>query len=550
MKISRLTLLASAILPLAAMGQSAVDGLQMNRNDLRGTARFMSMGGAFTALGGDLSTLTQNPGGIGIYRSNEVGVTMDIDIMSSKSETQGYKMTNDMTKVYCPNFGYIGTWRTGNEILPFFNWGVSYGRARSLDRRYQGYVDQLGGSLTNHMATYLTGQGFTSAELSSGSTAHNPYDYDYSWLGVLLFNGGEINPISNRPTNNMYQGLYTPGCSSANASYFVEEKGYIDEYSINFGGNFINQIYWGLGIGITDIDFKQWTTYGEGIDNGMMPYDDGTAMKVANGNGAFALDSYKHIWGNGVNVKFGMIFKPINEFRIGFAIHTPTWYSLTETTYGSVDGSFEAQTSGPLGATQQHPYKFSTYTNNGYDSWVDWEYRTPWRLMLGAAGVIGQKAIISLDYEYNPYNQMHFQSNNGVDFALQNEDAKNYFQATNTLRLGLEYRVTPSFSLRAGYSYVSSPVKGESKVNELNHSDLSMATGGAYDYNTDASFTLDNDTNYITCGLGYRYQMFYVDAAYVYRHTSSTYYPWTDSKETSKLTFNDHNIVLSCGLKF
>ena len=174
MKISRLTLLASAILPLAAMGQSAVDGLQMNRNDLRGTARFMSMGGAFTALGGDLSTLTQNPGGIGIYRSNEVGVTMDIDIMSSKSETQGYKMSNDMTKVYCPNFGYIGTWRTGNEVMPFFNWGVSYGRARSLDRRYQGYVDQLSGSLTNHMATYLTGQGFTSDELSSGSPAHNP----------------------------------------------------------------------------------------------------------------------------------------------------------------------------------------------------------------------------------------------------------------------------------------------------------------------------------------------------------------------------------------
>lgn len=550
MKISRLTLLASAILPLAAMGQSAVDGLQMNRNDLRGTARFMSMGGAFTALGGDLSTLTQNPGGIGIYRSNEVGVTMDIDIMSSKSETQGYKMSNDMTKVYCPNFGYIGTWRTGNEVMPFFNWGVSYGRARSLDRRYQGYVDQLSGSLTNHMATYLTGQGFTSEELSSGSAAHNPYDYDYSWLGVLLFNGGEINPISNRPTNNMYQGLYTPGSSSANASYFVEEKGYIDEYSINFGGNFINQFYWGLGIGITDIDFKQWTTYGEGIDNGMMPYDDGNSMKVANGNGAFALDSYKHIWGNGVNVKFGMIFKPINEFRIGFAVHTPTWYSLTESTYGSVDGSFEAQTTGPLGAVQKHPYKFSTYTNNGYDSWVDWEYRTPWRLMLGLAGVIGQKAIVSLDYEYNPYNQMHFQSNNGIDYTLQNEDAKNYFQASNTLRLGLEYRVTPSFSLRAGYSYVSSPVKGESKINELNHSDLSMATGGAYDYNTDASFTLDNATNYITCGLGYRYQMFYVDAAYVYRHTSSTYYPWTDSKETSKLTFNDHNIVLSCGLKF
>ena len=117
MKYTGLILSALAIsVPFAASAQTAVEALEFTQSDMKGTARFMSMGGAFTALGGDLSTLTQNPGGIGIYRSNEVGVTMDIDIMSSKSETQGYKMTNDMTKVYCPNFGYIGTWRTGNEI--------------------------------------------------------------------------------------------------------------------------------------------------------------------------------------------------------------------------------------------------------------------------------------------------------------------------------------------------------------------------------------------------------------------------------------------------
>ena len=31
----------------------------------------MSMGGAFTALGGDISTLSQNPAGIGVFRSSE-----------------------------------------------------------------------------------------------------------------------------------------------------------------------------------------------------------------------------------------------------------------------------------------------------------------------------------------------------------------------------------------------------------------------------------------------------------------------------------------------
>ena len=66
-----------AILPLTLSAQSPVDAYNLSQTELRGTARFMSMGGAFTALGGDLSTLNQNPAGIGIYRSSEVGLTLD-----------------------------------------------------------------------------------------------------------------------------------------------------------------------------------------------------------------------------------------------------------------------------------------------------------------------------------------------------------------------------------------------------------------------------------------------------------------------------------------
>ena len=55
-------------LPLMINAQEAFDVLQMSQNDLRGTSRFQSMAGAFGALGGDLSTMTQNPAGIGVYR--------------------------------------------------------------------------------------------------------------------------------------------------------------------------------------------------------------------------------------------------------------------------------------------------------------------------------------------------------------------------------------------------------------------------------------------------------------------------------------------------
>ena len=84
---------AIAALPLCLMAQTAMDAYQMSRYDLRGTARYMSMAGAFGALGGDLSTLNQNPGGIGVYRKSDVGITLDIDMQNSKSITplQTYK---------------------------------------------------------------------------------------------------------------------------------------------------------------------------------------------------------------------------------------------------------------------------------------------------------------------------------------------------------------------------------------------------------------------------------------------------------------------------
>ena len=55
-----------AAVPAVAAAQSPVQADALYQTELRGTARFMGMGGAFTALGGDLSTLGQNPAGIGV----------------------------------------------------------------------------------------------------------------------------------------------------------------------------------------------------------------------------------------------------------------------------------------------------------------------------------------------------------------------------------------------------------------------------------------------------------------------------------------------------
>ena len=39
---------------------------------------------------------------------------------------------------------------------------------------------------------------------------------------------------------------------------------------------------------------------------------------------------------------------------------------------------------------------------------------------------------------------------------------------------------------------------------------------------TSRIYRFDNDTNYITCGLGYRHKGFYIDLAYVYKQMTSS----------------------------
>lgn len=536
---------AASVVPLLAMSQTAVDAYQLSRYDLRGTARFMSMGGAFGALGGDLSTMNQNPGGIGVYRKSEVGFTLDINMQSTNTLSTIASVKDNQTKAQVNNVGYIGSAYTGSDLMPFFNWGFSYGRTTSFNRRYKGSVD-MNNSLSNYIAGYTTKEGWNSDYLTNDES--NYWDRDHApWMSILAYNSFMINPVSG---TNQYNGLWGNGTYGV-SDFDVEEKGFIDEYEINLGGNFANTVYWGIGIGINDIEYQRSVYYEEYLQNAKIPVvgSDGqivsgppTTTTDDKGNlqdVGFGLDSYKHISGTGFNFKAGVIFKPINELRLGLAVHTPTYYNLTESSKAIVDYGY-GYTDRPLtpGYVQTPVYV------------TDWKLRTPWRLIASAATVIGAKAIISADYEYRPYQSMTVKDGYGDNYTDVCNDVKDYYKAANILRLGAEYRVSDNFSVRAGYAFESTPT-GKEVMNQ----ELMVYTSNPDDTGTMPSYTLDNQTQYITCGVGYHYKSFYADAAYVHKSRKSEFSPYTPNEYTAnpytaEVKSNDNNIVLSIGFKF
>ena len=526
-KISIIALLLGAT-SLMAGAQATFDVLKMSQIQLSGTSRYMSMAGAYGAVGGDVSAVSQNPGGIGIYRSSDIGVTMNLTFHSTNTPGTGYEKLND-TKFAFNNIGYVGSMKIDSDFFKYFNWGFSYNRINSFQRRYHGGYN-ITNSLTNKIAADLNRDNWVASDISVNNYDGNIYyESNAPWLGILAYQSYLLNESS----DGTLRGLAING-TTGTANFFVDETGHTDEYNITLGGNFKNTVFWGLNFGITDLKFDSYQYYGEDLDNAEIYdyyYDDG---RTATGYAGYDFQSFQETRGTGYNFKMGVIVKPINELRIGAAFHTPTYYDMKD--LYKVQSGFDLLANGDT-------EKYQGNTETGVEGYYD-EYRytikTPWRFIGSLAVVPTSKGLISFDYEYVGANTMRCGDEGGYNYDDTEYKIKDQLQASHILRVGGEYRVTPNFSLRAGYSYQTSPVKDN--VKEVANDDVDVVSSNyAYQY--------DKSNQYITAGLGYRYKHFYLDAAYVHQTRSSQYhaYPGEIGEEVKD---NNNKVALTLGFRF
>lgn len=531
-KIFGLVLLAT---PIITNAQAAFDVLQMSQQDLNGTARSMSMAGAFGALGGDLSTLGQNPAGIGVYRSSDVGITMSLNFNSSKSDSHN---TCNETEFNVPNFGYVGAMRLNSDVMPNLNWGITFSRANSFKRHYTGTMNNIGNSVTNYIAGVTNSGNWNKNDLAF-TDVFNPYESrgpsgSYApWASILAYDAYLINPQSDG-TN--FSGLFGNGTSGF-GEYEVSESGHVDEYNFSLGGNLANVLYWGIGVGINDLDYRSYTYYGESLQNALVNDNSADVGALVNGAADFGFQNYLGTTGTGYNFKMGFILKPVNELRIGFAFHTPTYYELKDTYYANA--SFQMAGDG-------FRYSGDKETNSGD---TRYDINTPWRFIGSVAGVIGQKGILSLDYEYVGNETMRILDMDGNEYLDATNEIKSYFKPTHIIRVGGEYRLDQNWSVRAGYAYKTSPVKDEVSNNET----------GIVTASTNSAYQFDKHTQYVTLGLGYRYKSVYVDLAYIHKARKSEFHAFSPATygdsgyyagNIGTITDNQNRIACTFGLRF
>lgn len=474
MKRILFTTLSSFLIGASVYAQSEVDLLRLSNNDLTGTARSVAMGGAFGALGGDISGIAINPAGIGVYQSSEVAATFSLRNYTTKTSFNAESIDKSRFRFDLDNFGFVGAVRTYNDDVPFVNFGISYNKLKSFDRKYNAVSKNLNSSLIDFMYQRT---------LDSYNEVNGSWDnLDVDWMGKLGYEGYLINKGSD---GNYYSIL--DDNETVDNDLYVREKGYINSYDFNVGTTFSDIVSVGLTVAVTDIDYRMSSSY---IEN----FGQGGDMELVN-----SLKTEATGW----QVRAGLIFKPIEELRIGVSYHSPTWYDATDHKWGDLYSSEKPE-------------------NNG---WVetpsvreDYNFRTPDKWVFSIAGIIDRKAIISLDYQLTNYkNGMRFRDyDSGSAFDYQNSYIKQDFRNASSVRVGAEVFFTPRVAGRVGYSWVQSPYNNNLKNNET--IELSYR-------NTIPHYVVEGDAHYVTYGLGYKFTPnFYADLGFVMKFQNNSLY--------------------------
>lgn len=422
-----------------------------------GTARSMAMAGAFTSLGADLTSMAINPAGLGMYRRNEISITPLMSFARAENNAPAFN-SNSKNRFSIGNFGFTANVYEGSGPLVSVNIGFGYNRLQDLNYQYSYYTQGNVSSIADVFSDMLQYSGINRDQITGGFnwSNFNPR----LWGSILGYKAGFTDQIGGKwqPTwigNNVDIGNYTTVVSS----------GSVGEYDISAGLNLNNKFYIGATLGIQSLHQRKTYYYGEDYvypGNGTDPNLD-YQLLYSNFNQEVILD------GAGVNFKLGMIYRPIQNLRIGFAFHTPTYYWIDRTYQAYTDSGVHVNNPndpdglkpGPDGNQYTDALSPVLEDTGGYN----WEFTTPARLMFGISYAFGNRGLISVDYERDWYNGMRMKNNpGGGGNEIYNDTFRSWYKGANIVRIGAEFKPLPFLAIRGGFGYMGSMLQDEEQV--------------------------------------------------------------------------------------
>lgn len=451
-----LSLAIFAAFAFGAGAQTMYDAINFSQNNYYGTARSMAMGNAVTAVGGDLGTVGINPAGSAVPYYSQFTITPGAVIPSVNSSAgNGGGNVRSRTRFTMPNCGISVAFPTGNNS-GLKNVTFAFAANQTNNYNMSSYSSWRNGQ-SSKLAEFATAAyGYDEAVLADYNAFHNsdvPWDvlaaYQSGMFGSYEIGeyGGYVGNTERIHPDGSYH--YVPGELSQTSK--VDRYGSKNDLIANMAFNFNDNFYVGVSLGVPTMNYRYSEFFSEApVNIEQFP------IEFAEGSTYFRSATYDYRYLadiSGIYAKAGFIWLPTANIRIGAAIQSPTLMTVKETwNYGCTTDFDNPRFSGDIVSP---------------DGEYSYGLRTPYRVNAGAAFTFGQRGLISVDYEMADYSVMKFRDiyDDGYDSYFSPSDAfydvnmanRHFCGLAHQLRVGGEFRVTPAFALRAGYSISTSP---------------------------------------------------------------------------------------------
>ncbi len=426
-----------------AQSQDITDALRFSQDNLNGTARFRAMGGAFGALGGDLSAITINPAGSAVFSNNQMALTLSNFNTKNNSNYFGTTTSDNKNSFDLNQAGAVFVFKDrNNSDWKKFSLAVNYENTNNFGNSIFSAGTNPTNSIDKYFLSYANGVSLIDLEELNYDELNNAGQQAF-----LAYQGYIINPVTNSDNNTLYTSN-VPASGNYYQENSIVSKGYNGKLSFNAATSYKDKLFLGLNLNSHFIDYTQSSSF----------YEENSAPLTANytvTNLSFNNDLYTY--GNGFSFQVGAIAKVGQNIRLGLAYESPTWYKLNDELTQSLFA-----VSSKIGGADTNDAVDPKITN----IYEPYKLQTPSKITGSLALVFGKTGLISVDYAIKDYGSIKFKPENDSYYSGVNSNINSVLDKTGELRLGAEYKIK-EWSLRGGYRLEQSPYKNKTTIGDL-----------------------------------------------------------------------------------
>ena len=452
MKKYFVTLIAIAFAAAGAQAQDMYFGKTISRNNYYGTARSVGLGGAMTALGGDLGSITYNPAGSAVNDYSQFTISPGMVFSSSSASYDPYDtgefgtpMRTSRNRFVLPNVAL------NMVFYPEDSYWLTSSSMGLIVNSTNNYLNSLQASGLNDYTSIL---GSIAAAAEGTSYENLPsrlyIPYTANQLGEFGPEGSNRYAAANQVISPDGKYCYVPGTLTQTSRFYT--TGSKTDIIFNLGYNFLDRFYVGVNVGMPILRYKQEELFSETAMEPVrfpVPFEEGVTYNYLNSNYGYELESS----GIGFFGAVGIIFLPTESLRLGASFKSPTIYNISESWTYRATCDYQDAPAAYNGDEITEPPLSQSYN-----------FTTPYTLNLGIAYTIPALGLLSLDYELSDYSIMRFSDESYYSelfdyWSDTNHTSSLFCGLQHSVRAGVEFKPTSSLAVRAGYAFTSDPEK-------------------------------------------------------------------------------------------